>query len=342
MAPQANLFRNERLESVYDIKEELGRGHFAVVKKCKCIETNTECAAKFITVKKSRVSRCGASRDIIKREVEILQSIDCDKVMQLYDVFDLGTEIVLVMELLNGGELFEKLCEEDYLTEAQACGYMKQVVQAMDYLHKNNIMHLDIKPENIVLKSADSPEIKLVDFGLAQVWSPDKEIKEMMGTAEFVAPEIINYEMIGLYTDMWAVGVLAYILLSGESPFLGDTNQETYENICQVQYDIEEDEYFDEISDDAKNFVRELLVKQPSKRITAKDCLTHPWIKPKVNRFEAISVIIKTKRLKAFVARRKWQETMKKMKAVSAFQKMPSKINMKAVTEANKSLIDAS
>ncbi|XP_066924043.1 death-associated protein kinase 2-like [Clytia hemisphaerica] len=318
MAPQA-IMRKERMEDIYDIKEELGRGHFAVVKKCVCKSSNDDVAGKFIKVKKTRASRQGAERAIIEREAEILQMINCDKVMKLYDVFDLGSEIVLVMELLTGGELFDKLCEEDYLTEEQACDYTKQVVQGMAYLHSKNIMHLDIKPENIVLKSPDSTEIKLVDFGLAQLWSPDKEIKEMMGTAEFVAPEIVNYEKIGLCTDMWAVGVLAYILLSGESPFLGDDNQETFQNIAKADYEFDE-EIFEDISEDAIDFVKGLLIKNPGKRTTAQDCLSHEWIKPKTNKFQMVRVIIKTTRLKAFVARRKWQESLKKMKAISAFQ----------------------
>ncbi|XP_057305581.1 5'-AMP-activated serine/threonine-protein kinase catalytic subunit alpha-like isoform X1 [Hydractinia symbiolongicarpus] len=313
--------RKEKIENFYDIKEELGRGQFAVVKKCISKETNEEVAAKFIKLKRTRTSKAGLSREMIEREASILNLLSHDKVIKLYDVFDLGPEIVLVLELLSGGELFDKICELEYLTELDACCYMKQVLEAIEHLHDSSIVHLDIKPENIVLKSSDKTDIKLVDFGLAQKLEPGKDLREMMGTPEFVAPEVINYETIGFYTDMWAIGVLAYILLSGCSPFLGDDNQETYANIVEVDYHFDE-EYFDKISDDAKLFVSELLIKRPSKRSTVKDCLTHPWLLTISGpRKRQDSSIIATGRFKAFVARRRWQQSFQKLNAITRFSK---------------------
>lgn len=313
--------RKEKIENFYDIKEELGRGQFAVVKKCISKETNEEVAAKFIKLKRTRTSKAGLSREMIEREASILNLLSHDKVIKLYDVFDLGPEMVLVLELLSGGELFDKICELEYLTELDACCYMKQVLEAIEHLHDSSIVHLDIKPENIVLKSSDKTDIKLVDFGLAQKLEPGKDLREMMGTPEFVAPEVINYESIGFYTDMWAIGVLAYILLSGCSPFLGDDNQETYANIVEVDYHFDE-EYFDKISDDAKLFVSELLIKKPSKRSTVKDCLTHPWLLTISGpRKRQDSSLIATGRFKAFVARRRWQQSFQKLNAITRFSK---------------------
>lgn len=323
MGPNQQVSK-ETLEDIYDVETELGRGQFAVVKKCLSKENNNYVAAKFIQIKKTKASRKGLSREMIEREAGILKMIDHRKIIKLHDVFDLGTEMVLVLELLCGGELFEVLCEEDYLTETKACGYMKQVLEAMVYLHDKNIMHLDIKPENIVLKSKDSTEIKLVDFGLAQVAKPGQEIKEIMGTAEFVAPEIINYETIGFYTDMWAVGVLGFILLSGDSPFLGDDSQETFANICKADYDFE-DEYWDELSDDAKQFIEKLLIVTPRKRNTAKVCMEHQWIKLMSTSSTEKDTVIQTTRLKAYVAKRRWQESKLKMKALAAFVNQPLK-----------------
>ncbi|XP_066919548.1 uncharacterized protein [Clytia hemisphaerica] len=311
----------EKLEDVYDIKEELGRGQFAVVKRCLSKDTSEAVAAKFVKVKRTKSSRNGLDRKLIEREAGILNSLQHEKVLKLFNVFDLGAEMCLVLELLSGGELFDKISEQEYLTEVEAACYMKQVLQGIDYLHKNNIVHLDIKPENIVLKEKYGTDIKLVDFGLAQIVKPGDEIREMMGTPEFVAPEVINYDCIGLYTDMWAIGVLAYILLSGCSPFLGDDNQETYDNICRVDYHFDE-EYFDTISEDAKLFVQELLIKNPKKRNTADDCLDHPWIRSMAQfRSREDSSIIQTARFKAFVARRRWQQSFQKMKAITRFSK---------------------
>ncbi|XP_012558089.1 death-associated protein kinase 1 isoform X1 [Hydra vulgaris] len=318
--------RNEKFEDFYDVMQELGRGQFAVVKKCISKENNQEVAAKFIKVKRSKASKNGLSKELIEREAGILFSVDHSKIIKLYDLFDIGTEIVLVLELLSGGELFDKICECEFLKEVDACFYMKQVLEAVYHIHSLNIVHLDIKPENIVLQSKNRNEIKLVDFGLAQRLTPGKDLKEMMGTPEFVAPEIVSYETIGCYTDMWAIGVLAFILLSGCSPFLGENNQETYEAIVKVDYDFEDDS-FEQISCHAKDFISGLLVKQPADRLTAEECLKHDWlVYMSAPRARTESVFITTAKLKRYLAKRRWQQSFQKLNAINRFSKFMKKI----------------
>ncbi|XP_077419954.1 death-associated protein kinase 2a isoform X3 [Vanacampus margaritifer] len=150
----------------------------------------------------------------------------------------------------------------------------------MNYLHSRKIAHFDLKPENIMLldKNVPLPRIKLIDFGLAHKIEAGVEFKNIFGTPEFVAPEIVNYEPLGLEADMWSIGVITYILLSGASPFLGETKQDTLKNISAINYDFDE-EFFCNTSELAKNFISHLLERDKKKRLTIQDALNHPWIK---------------------------------------------------------------
>merc|ERR1719187_3050504 len=137
---------------------------------------------------------------------------------------------------------------------------MRQILGGVNYLHDNNIVHLDLKPENVVCVNKGSSQIKIIDFGLAKIIKPGQQVRTMCGTVEFVAPEIVSYDNISPATDMWAVGVICYILLSGFSPFMGETDTDTYTNIVRVLYDFDEPE-FDNISANGKDFISQLLMK---------------------------------------------------------------------------------
>ncbi|XP_062944495.1 death-associated protein kinase 2 isoform X1 [Cynocephalus volans] len=181
-----------------------------------------------------------------------------------------------------GGELFDFLAQKESLSEEEATSFIKQILDGVNYLHTKKIAHFDLKPENIMLldKNIPIPHIKLIDFGLAHEIEDGVEFKNIFGTPEFVAPEIVNYEPLGLEADMWSIGVITYILLSGASPFLGDTKQETLTNITAVSYDFDE-EFFSQTSELAKDFIRKLLVKETRKRLTIQEALRHPWITSK-------------------------------------------------------------
>ena len=272
-------FKQSSFEDDYDVGDEIGSGKFAIVKKCLNKETNIEYAAKYIR-KRRGGGRRGAKMEDIKKEVDILHQIDHPNIIQLYEVYETKLEVILVLELVSGGELFDYISEKDHLSEEEASAFIKQILDGVEHLHSKNIAHLDLKPENIMLLNKNSTRIKLIDFGLAQMIGPNSNIRAMMGTAEFIAPEIVSYEPLSLATDMWSIGVITYILLSGASPFLGDEQQETYENITSVTYQFDE-EYFSSTSDLAKDFITNLFVKNSRKRGTVQSCLQHPWIKPK-------------------------------------------------------------
>ncbi|CAL1580381.1 unnamed protein product [Knipowitschia caucasica] len=273
-------FRQEDVEQFYDMGEELGSGQFAIVRKCKERCSGDEYAAKFIKKRRLSSSRRGVSREEIEREVNILREIQHSNIITLHDIFENKTDVILILELVSGGELFDFLAEKESLTEEEATGFLKQILDGVHYLHSKRIAHFDLKPENIMLldKNVPNPRIKLIDFGIAHPIKAGNEFKNIFGTPEFVAPEIVNYEPLGLEADMWSIGVITYILLSGASPFLGETKQETLTNISGVNYDFDE-EYFSNTSELAKDFIRRLLVKDPKKRMTIDDSLEHPWIK---------------------------------------------------------------
>ncbi|GCC19697.1 death-associated protein kinase 2 isoform X1 [Chiloscyllium punctatum] len=271
-------FKQQRVEDFYEVGEELGSGQFAIVKKCCEKSSGVEYAAKFIKKRQVRASRRGVRREEIEREVNILQQIQHSNIITLHDVYENKTDVVLILELVSGGELFDFLAQKESLSEEEATAFIKQILDGVNYLHSKNIAHFDLKPENIMLlDKVPVPHIKLIDFGLAHTIEDGVEFKNIFGTPEFVAPEIVNYEPLGLPADMWSIGVITYILLSGASPFLGDTKQETLANISAMNYDFDE-EFFSHTSELAKDFIKKLLVKDTRKRLSIKDALSHPWI----------------------------------------------------------------
>ncbi|XP_068579218.1 death-associated protein kinase 2 isoform X1 [Cebidichthys violaceus] len=278
--PGMAVFKQQHVDDFYEIGEELGSGQFAIVKRCIERSTGVEYAAKFIKKRQSRASRRGVRRDEIEREVDILQQLQHNNIVALHDVYENRTDVVLILELVSGGELFDFLAQKESLSEEEATRFIKQILDGVEYLHSKRIVHFDLKPENIMLldRNVPLPRIKLIDFGLAHKLEAGADFKNIFGTPEFVAPEIVNYEPLGLEADMWSIGVITYILLSGASPFLGDTKQETLGNISAMDYEFDE-ELFSNTSELAKSFIRQLLEKDTRKRMTIQEALNHHWIK---------------------------------------------------------------
>ncbi|XP_052278022.1 death-associated protein kinase 1-like isoform X2 [Dreissena polymorpha] len=304
-------FKKESVDIKYEIGDEIGKGQFATVRRCRERANGYEFAAKFIR-KRRGGGRRGAKMDDIEKEVEVLSETSHRNIINLYEVYETNREVILILELVDGGELFEYLSSKDRLSEEEASSFLKQILNGVEHLHSKYIAHLDLKPENILLQEKNSTAVKLIDFGLSRKIGPKEEHRAMMGTAEFVAPEVVSFEPLSLASDMWSIGVITYILLSGASPFLGDNQQETYHNITAVNYEFDE-EYFSSTSELAKDFIRQLLVKDPRKRATIRDCLNHPWIKPKEKKQKDLrrSSIINTEHLKKFIARQRWKKSMR-------------------------------
>ncbi|XP_071743068.1 uncharacterized protein [Lepeophtheirus salmonis] len=253
---------------------EIGRGKFGRVMKCRDFDTPDKYyAAKFV-----HTTRRDDRRNV-EREVEIMNSLKHPKLLQLFDAYDNGrNEMCILTEYIGGGELFDRVIEDEFVLTEKACiAFMKQILQGIEYIHSQQIVHLDLKPENILCHTKTGNRIKIIDFGLARRYEPMKKLQVLFGTPEFVAPEVVNFEPIGYATDMWAVGVICYVLLSGLSPFMGDTDLETMANVTIAEYDYD-DEVFDNVSDYAKDFIDKLLMKEKGKRYSCKSCLQHPWL----------------------------------------------------------------
>ncbi|XP_018593893.1 death-associated protein kinase 2 [Scleropages formosus] len=304
------LFKLENVEDLYEIGEVLGSGHFGQVREVLERATGTRWAGKFLKLRKSASSRLGLERKNVEREVEILQSLQHCNIMALKDVFESRSEVVLIVELISGGELFDFIAAKESLTESEAIEFIEQILHGVEYMHSKRIAHFDLKPENIMLsdKLVPHPHIKIIDFGLAQHLTQGEEYRSLCGTPQYIAPEVINYEALSEGTDMWSIGVITYILLSGISPFQGDTDEETLRNILAMNYEFD-DYHFSQTTAMAKDFIQKLLVKDQNERMTAEESLLHPWIKP-LNRKQAASRCrssINMKNFKKFNARRKWK-----------------------------------
>lgn len=303
-------FIQDPIEMFYTVKEEIGSGKFATVRKCVHRTSGVEYAAKFIRKRRSKSSRRGAPIQDIKREVAILQEVAHENIAKLYEVYENSQDIIVILEFISGGELFHYLAAKEKVSEDEAVIYLKQILEGVQHMHSLDIIHLDLKPENLVLDGNDYKRLKIIDFGLSRKLEASIECREITGTPEFVAPEVINYDPLSTATDMWSIGVITYIMLSGYSPFLGDSKQETLANASASKYEFD-DEYFDRTSELAKDFIRKLLVKESRERATASECLDHPWVNPSTEKHfisRRISTI-NVNNLKSFVAKKRWKQS---------------------------------
>ncbi|KAL7064324.1 hypothetical protein AAHC03_04779 [Spirometra sp. Aus1] len=271
-APAPTNVNSGSIYDYYDILEELGRGTFGTVYRCKEKATGRIYVAKFVD------TPTDAERQAVRNEINIMKQLNHPKLLHLHEAFEEPDETAMVLEFISGGELFDRIADDGYnMNEAEAIKYIRQVLEGLQHMHENNIVHLDIKPENIMCETSKSTDIKLVDFGLSAKLNPNEEVRVCTATPEFAAPEIADHNPVGFYTDMWSVGVLSYILLSGLSPFSGQDTNETLMNVSRGTYDFN-DEAFNNVSDNAKDFISKLLQKQPEKRMTVFDALNHPWL----------------------------------------------------------------
>ncbi|XP_075017357.1 myosin light chain kinase 3 isoform X5 [Calonectris borealis] len=299
--------------------EVLGGGRFGQVHKCTEISTGLNLAAKIIKVKGAK------EREEVKNEINVMNQLNHVNLIQLYDAFEAKNNITLIMEYLDGGELFDRITDENYnLTELDAILFTKQICEGVHYLHQHYILHLDLKPENILCVNRTGNQIKIIDFGLARRYKPREKLKVNFGTPEFLAPEVVNYDFVSFPTDMWSVGVITYMLLSGLSPFLGETDAETMNYVVNCSWDFDA-EAFEQLSEEAKDFISRLLVKEKSCRMSATQCLKHEWLnnlpaKAKKSKLRLKSQLL----LQSYMAHRKWKKHFYVVAAANRLKRFPS------------------
>jgi len=258
----------------YDIKDELGKGAFSIVKLAINKKTGEKVAVKIIDK-----TQCSAESDAkrLKTEVEILKTVKHPHIVGLRDLFENPQNLYLVMELVTGGELFDKIVEKGQYSEKEAAATIKKILSAVDYLHSINIAHRDLKPENLLLAGDDDTNVLLSDFGLSKIISQDTMMETACGTPYYVAPEVLSAQGYDKEVDLWSIGVITYLLLCGFPPFYGETLPEVFEQIMKADYEFP-DPYWTDISKEAKDFISKLLVVDSKKRLTAKQAIEHPWI----------------------------------------------------------------
>ncbi|XP_047384436.1 myosin light chain kinase 3 isoform X1 [Sciurus carolinensis] len=299
--------------------EVLGGGRFGQVHKCTEKSTGLPLAAKIIKVKSAK------DREDVKNEINIMNQLSHVNLIQLYDAFESKNSFTLVMEYVDGGELFDRITDEKYhLTELDVVLFTKQICEGVHYLHQHYILHLDLKPENILCVNQAGHQIKIIDFGLARRYKPREKLKVNFGTPEFLAPEVVNYEFVSFPTDMWSVGVITYMLLSGLSPFLGETDAETMNFIVNCSWDFDADT-FEGLSEEAKDFVSRLLVKEKSCRMSATQCLKHEWLNNLPAKASKSKVHLKSQLLlQKYMAQRKWKKHFYVVTAANRLRKFPT------------------
>lgn len=207
----------------------------------------------------------------------LASSLMSPQVVSLIDVFDNDEYYYIILELIKGGDLLDTILRWDRCTEDDAVKILRSILLAISYCHEKGIVHRDMKPDNLLV-SNDLSTVKLSDFGLATVLAPHETSNLTVGTRSYLSPEMILKQSYGTSVDMWSIGCIAYVLLAGYHPFSEDCDTPLYIQIVTGQWQFDDDTWGD-ISDDAKDFITELLVLDPSNRMNAKQALMHPWIR---------------------------------------------------------------
>ncbi|XP_073452752.1 calcium/calmodulin-dependent protein kinase type II subunit gamma isoform X21 [Aquarana catesbeiana] len=264
-----------RFTDEYQLYEELGKGAFSVVRRCVKKSTSQEYAAKIINTKKL------SARDHqkLEREARICRLLKHPNIVRLHESISEEGFHYLVFDLVTGGELFEDIVAREYYSEADASHCIHQILESVNHIHQHDIVHRDLKPENLLLASkCKGAAVKLADFGLAiEVQGDQQAWFGFAGTPGYLSPEVLRKDPYGKPVDIWACGVILYILLVGYPPFWDEDQHKLYQQIKAGAYDFPSPEW-DTVTPEAKNLINQMLTINPAKRITADQALKHPWV----------------------------------------------------------------
>jgi len=273
---QSKIIEDKRIRTVYKLNEPIGRGNYATVRRAKKLNAGPN--EKDVAIKVVKKARLDKEETIgLEEEIRLMLQVDHPHIVKMYEVFISKKNVYLVMELLEGGEMFDRIVTEKHFSEQIAAIAVVQILDALVYCHDKGICHRDLKPENLLYCTKD-PKSKVVigDFGLAKD-TQGKYMSTCCGTPQYVAPEVLKGEMYGCEVDCWSLGVILYILLCGYPPFYADTHPRLYQIIQSGKYSFDEEDW-GEISAEAKDFIDKLLTMNPSKRLTAKEAKRHKWV----------------------------------------------------------------
>jgi len=263
--------RTRDIHDYYSIHEEIGRGSFSVVKRVKHKKTGRVFACKCIQKRYIKIH-------LLEREIKIMKKLKHPHILPLIEVFENVDNIYLILELVTGGELFDRIVEKGNYSERDASIVVNQILQAVLYLHSQGVVHRDLKPENLLVKDRTDKNIHIyvADFGLSKFFEDNQSLNTYCGSPEYVAPEVLACVPYEKAVDAWSIGVITYILLTGFLPFYDKNHAVLFEKIQNVDYNWDD---CPEVSNEAKHFIQHLLVREPKMRYNAEQALNHPWVK---------------------------------------------------------------
>lgn len=267
--------KSRRMEDYYELKERLGSGKFSDVYTAIERETGYSWAIKMIEKKNLNDSE----REMLRSEIAIMKLLNHPHVVEMKEVFEDKNYVYVVMELVEGGELFDRIRKKRVFSEYMAYHIIKQLLETVKYLHDVGIIHRDIKPENILLSdTSDLPTIKLADFGLSKLVGPDDLLRVPCGTLAYVAPEVLMGNPYGKSVDMWSIGVVCYLMVRGRLPFDSKDKQTLIEKTIEAKLELTGPCWV-KLTNYVKEFLAQMLCKDVSQRLTCEQALNHSWVK---------------------------------------------------------------
>lgn len=324
-----DLEKQPCIEDKYVIKELLGTGAFSEVRLCEHRETGQAFAVKIIDKKALK-----GKEDSLENEIRVLKRFsakrhenDPDKtwfthpnIVQLFETYEDKSKVYLIMELVTGGELFDRIVEKGSYTEKDASYLIRQVLEAVDYMHEQGVVHRDLKPENLLYYSpAEESKIMISDFGLSKM-EDSGFMATACGTPGYVAPEVLAQKPYGKAVDVWSIGVISYILLCGYPPFYDENDANLFAQILKGEFEFDSP-YWDEISESAKDFIKNLMCVNVDRRFTCKQALAHPWISGNAASSKNIHGTV-SEQLKKNFAKSRWKQAYHAATVIRQMQRM--------------------
>jgi len=309
----------KHFNEVYKLGKQLGEGAFSVVKEGKNRDTDESYAIKIVT--KSKLSK--EDEIALKDEIDVLKDVGAyEHIIRLYDVFEEKDYYYLVTEKMTGGELFDRIVQKSYYNEKEARDTCLILLQAIHHCHSKKVAHRDLKPENLLLKSENNDSgIKIADFGFAKRVKQPKSLTTQCGTPGYVAAEILEGKPYDTQADMWSIGVIVYILLGGYPPFIEQNQKTLFRKIRKGQYEFHP-EYWAEVSNDAKDLIRNLLVVDPDKRYTSQNAIENKWINADASTLASLDLGTNLAEMKKFNAKRKFKAAVGTVIAANKLQSL--------------------
>lgn len=323
------------VEDKYILKDLLGTGAFSQVRLAEVKDDPSRVVAIKIIDKKALKGK----EDSLENEIKVLRRLQHPNIVQLMETYEDREHVYLIIELVTGGELFDRIVEKGSYTEKDASDLIRQVLEAVDYMHDQGVVHRDLKPENLLYYSPDEDsKIMISDFGLSKM-EDSGIMATACGTPGYVAPEVLAQKPYGKAVDVWSIGVIAYILLCGYPPFYDENDANLFAQILKGEFEFDSP-YWDEISDSAKDFIRQLMCVDVEKRYTCKQALGHPWISGNAASDRNIHSSV-SEQLKKNFAKSRWRQAyhatavIRQMRLLALSSHREKKLSESSDTNAN-------